>query len=326
MRKLSLILAVLVLTAPAWARVDITCEQVGDTNEVVVSYNVTEEEPNKVRAFALDITLDNDVNITDVNTSANVNYTIFPGSVAISGGEVTDEGTAVADPCDYPQDTQDGLGSSGATIEMGALYSPPVDTSPNAPPDYGVLLSFFTEEIDCNVTIELNVARGGVVLTNPAAELVGDFNAPGVGAVPPYPVRFPIDCLIGGNAGPLEFSDWEYWGKPDCWCYMYQCRGDSDGIKEYGVYSVLFTDLTDIANSFGKTDAECLADPNCTICSDSDHLSEYGYYRVLFNDLSIIATYFGDTVVPTPCDQADPCSPVFPDVVYTGPYNYWTTP
>ena len=174
----------------------------------------------------------------------------------------------------------------------------------------------FTVSGDCNVTIEADASGGGVVMES------GESAATNL----PSTCQVQLDCLIGGNAGPLEYSDWATWGKPDCWCYMYQCRGDSDGIKEYGIYSVLFNDLTDIANSFGLTDAECQASPLCTICADSDHKSEYGMYRVLFNDLSIIGTYFGDTIVPTPCDVADPCNPVFPGVIYTGPYNYWTSP
>lgn len=317
MRKLSLILAVLVLTAPAWARVDITCEQT-DYNEVTVSYTVT-GEPNKVRAFALDITLDNDVNITDVNTSANLEYTIFPGSVSISGGEVTDEGEAVADPCDYPPDTQPGLGSSGVTIEMGALWSPPNDGADDAPPDSNVLLKFYVEAwsavTSCTVTITENEARGGVVLTNPDED--PDVNAPD------FTVREP-NCLVGGNAGPAEYSDWVSWNYPDCWCYKYQCRGDADGKQEYSTYWVLMVDLDALAVAIGKTDAQLALIPN-GICTDFDHRNEYSTYRVLMNDLAILAEYIGGTSIPD-CDQADPSNPIYPDVVYTGPYNFWTTP
>lgn len=305
MRKLSLILAVLVLTAPAWATVNITCQQVGDTNEVIVSYEVT-GEPNKVRAFALDITLDNDVNITDVNTSANVDYTIFPGSVVISGGEITDEGTAVADPCDYPADTQPGLGSSGVTIEMGGLWSPPDDDSPNAPPASGVLLSFFTEEIDCNVTITVNAARGGVVLTDPDEDPV--VNAPGCHLSFEGP-----PCLV--DEGDQEFDDWETWGKPDCWCYKYQCRGDADDGMEYGMFRVLYNDVGILAAAVAKDDSQ-LAQVENGICADFDHAKEYNLFRVLYNDVGILATYVAVQNIPA-CDEAP--------LPATGPWNFWTT-
>ena len=309
MRKLSLILAVLLLTAPAWATVTITCEQVDDTNEVIVSYEVT-GEPNKVRAFALDITLDNDVNITDVNTSANVDYTIFPGSVAISGGEVTDEGQAVADPCDYPPDTQPGLGSSGVTIEMGGLWSPPNDEA--GPPDSNVLLSFFTEEIDCNVTITVNAARGGVVMTK--ASTTPDVTSPGVGAVPTYPVRFPgPECLV--DEGDQEYDDWVEWGKPDCWCYKYQCRGDADDGLEFGTIRVLYDDVAILAEAVAKDDTALALVPN-GICADFDHGKEFGTIRVLYNDVAVLATYVASQDIPA-CDEAP--------LPTTGPWNFWKT-
>jgi hypothetical protein len=303
MRKISLILAVLLLAAPAWATVNITCSQ--DGNEVTVSYEVT-GEPNKVRAFALDIVIDNpDVNIVAVDDTVNAYYTIFPGSVVISNGEITEQGSAVAAESDYPDDTQPGLGSSGITIEMGALYYPTDDSSPNAPPNQGDLLKFYVEEIACTVTISENNARGGVVLTDPAEDPT--VNAPGC------ELTFE-ECLIGGNAGPNEKSDWDAWGKPDCWCYQRQCRGDADGQIAYGTYWVLTSDLDALANSFAKDDATCQADPNCTICADFDHKQQYGTYRVLTDDLDILATYFANTSVPV-CDQAP---------IITGPYNFWT--
>jgi hypothetical protein len=304
MRKFSLILAVLLLAAPAWARVDVTMEKT-DTNEVTVSYNVT-GEPNKVRAFALDITLDNDVNITDVNDSVSDYYTIFPGSVVISGGEITNEGTAVADPCDYPADSQPGLGSSGITIEMGALYSPPTDDSPNSPPNQGVLLKFYFETgVDCNACITQNEARGGVVLTDPDED-IADFNSPCIVLGEP-------ECLIGGNAGPLEKSDWDAWDKPDCWCYQRQCRGDINGQK-LGPYWVQMADLATFKAAYLKIDTILATIPN-GICADLNH-KKLGPYRVQMADLTIFKTYYLKLEHQVPvCDQAP---------VITGPYNFWT--
>ena len=301
MRKVSLILAVLLLAAPAWARVDITMEQTGP-NEVTVSYNVT-GEPNKVRAFALDITLDNDANITDVNTSANVDYTIFPGSIGISGGEITEDGQAVADPCDYPPDTQPGLDSSGVTIEMGALYSPPVDSSPNAPPDSNVLLKFYFDA-DCNACITENEARGGVVLTDPDED--PDVNSPCIAL-----------AIVGGEClvdeGGAEFDAWEEWGKPDCWCYKYQCRGDVNNEIEYGLFRVLYNDVALLASAVAQDDAALALIPN-GICADIDHGKEYSLFRVLYNDVGVVATYVAQQGIPA-CDEAP--------LPTTGPWNFW---
>lgn len=321
MRKVSLILAVLLFAVPAWARVDITCEQT-DTNEVTVSYAVDYppgEDANKIRALALDITLDNDANIIDVNDNVNGDYTIFPGTMVISDGEIDDEGQAVADPNDHP-DTQSGLDSNGITIEMGGLWSPPNDDGPNSPPSAGVLLKFYVDK-SCCVTITQNDARGGVVLTDETAEI--DYNAPGVGEVPCYPVTVVTDCLIGGNADNgvpgSEYASWVTLGKPDCWCYCRQCRGDIDGIKS-GPFYVQALDLALFRLAFNKRTL-----PAGGECSDLNHIKSGPFY-VQALDLNIFRRYFNKRTGVPDCDQADATNPVYPGVVYTGPYNFWCDP
>jgi hypothetical protein len=310
MRKVSLILAVLLFAVPAWATVTITCEQVGDTNEVIVSYDM-DSEPNIVRAFALDITVDSGATITDVNDDVNDDYDIYPGSIVISDGEIDEEGQAVADPNDH-DDTQPGIDSNGITVEMGGLWSPPNDDD-NAPPLTGVLLKFYVDgEHDCNVVITENDARGGVVLTDP--DQTAEVNAPGCR------VEF-LECLIGGNADapPLnyEYAAWAnpLWNKPACWCYCRQCRGDADGIRT-GPYWVAIPDLGILYAAYGKIDTILATIPN-GICADFDH-KKTGPYRVAIPDLTIAYTYYGKFahLVP-PCDQAP---------VITGPYNFWCDP
>jgi hypothetical protein len=179
MKKLGLITAVLmVVAAPALATVNITCT--ADGNMVTVSYAVV-SEPNKVRAFGLDIMVDSPAKINDVN-NLNPKYWVYPGSIVIVNGEVNDVGTPVAnpyDPCTLPGQTQPGLNSGGITIEMGSLYYPTGDNSPNAPGTSGTLLRFKVCHVfeGCKVTIRENVIRGGVVLTNPALDPV--VNSPG---------------------------------------------------------------------------------------------------------------------------------------------------
>lgn len=250
MKKFSLILAVLLMAAPAWSAVVITCSN--DGLEVTVSYADT-GEPNKVRAYALDIVVDSGAIITDVNDDVNPDYTIYPGSIVITGGEVTDDGNAVADPCDYPSDTQPGVGSSGITVEMGALYSPPNDG--NGPPPTGVLLKF-TVDNECNVTITENEARGGVVLTDPTED--SSLTAPGTGA-PPYHVEPP--------------PAW-----PDCWNYLGQCHGDSDNTKD-----VKAPDFLALKGSWYKVYPHALYNP----CADFNRDGE-----VKAPDFLILKTYW----------------------------------
>ena len=313
MRKISLILVIFVLTAPALARVDIICEpNVTDLNSVTVRYVVT-GETYRVRAIALDISLSDDVNIVEVNdfhvgessqwtTKA---YGIFPSSFA---SEIDPEDpdwdakkyTPLGKKVDYPGDTLEGLDTNGITVELGSLYVEEV----NAPELSGVLFEFTAEKPDNTVvTLALNQIRGGIVLEDPDEE-VSEVNLVGCIIRPEQP-----DCLIGGNAGLLEYSDWVSFGKPDCWCYARQCRGDIDGTKT-GPYWVAIPDLTLFKAAYGQRTL-----PPGGICADLDHLKT-GPYRVAIPDLTIFKQYYGQRTVPD-CGQAP---------IITGPYNFWTTP
>jgi hypothetical protein len=181
MKKLGLVAAViLVVVAPAWARVDITCSAVGKV--ITVKYNVV-SEPNKVSGFGLDITADSGAKIKSIS-SLSADYWVYPGSIVILNGEVNDVGTPIGDPVRFPG-TLGGLDTNGITIEMGALHDPPGDSYL---PSSGTLLKFEVDK-DCCVTIKENAIRGGVVLTNPA--LNPDVNSPGVGSTPKFCTEVP---------------------------------------------------------------------------------------------------------------------------------------
>ena len=163
MKKIIFVLAVLVLAVPVFARVDITCAQVGDEPNVIVSYNNTEGQP--VRAFALNITVDGGATITAVEC-LNSDYYIYPGSIDIDDGEVEEDGwgSCVCDPEDY-DDTLPGLDSNGVTIEMASLYAAADPEHPDAPAASGQLLKLTLDGgSESCITIEGNVLRGKVVL------------------------------------------------------------------------------------------------------------------------------------------------------------------
>jgi hypothetical protein len=123
------------------------------------------------------------------------------------------------------------------------------------------------------------------------------------------------ECLIGGIAHAKEYADWVAWGKPLCWCYARQCRGDING-KKTGPYIVQLLDLQLLAQAYLKSDAD-LAKIAGGICSDINH-KKTGPYRVQLLDLQELNKYYlkPDAKVPM-CDQAP---------LTTGPYNYWTKP
>jgi parallel beta-helix repeat protein len=114
-----------------------------------------------------------------------------------------------------------------------------------------------------------------------------------------------------------EYDDWVSWGKPDCWCYERQCRGDIDGLYvlvELAKIWVTSADQDILVSAFGKTDAE-LEGIEDGICADVDHIAHFNR-RVALSDLNILKDYIDETEPNVPsCDE----SPVI-----TGPYNFWT--
>jgi hypothetical protein len=114
-----------------------------------------------------------------------------------------------------------------------------------------------------------------------------------------------------------EYATWVSYGKPDCWCYCRQCRGDIDGKSDFIGKPVVLDDLTIFKSAYGKTLEEVLAIPGA-ICADLDHKSDFLGKPVVLDDLTIFKTYYGQPVTLVPyCDQPP---------IYTGPYNYWTAP
>ena len=112
-----------------------------------------------------------------------------------------------------------------------------------------------------------------------------------------------------------EYNDWVEWDRPDCWCYPYQCRGDTDG-KPNLLYPVAIPDLALFKAAFNKTDPVLATIPK-GICCDFDHQKTL-LYRVAIPDLGILKQYFNNVQQQVPaCDQPP---------IYTGPYNFWTSP
>jgi hypothetical protein len=275
-----------------------------------------------VRAIALDIMANADVNIVDVNdyhagecTATAKGYGIFPSSFAASIDPEDpdwDSGnyTPLGEYLDYPDDTKEGLDTNGITVEMGSLYE-----DGNEPLTSGILLEIVLDpnhSSECTrISLALNQIRGAIVLE--------DGSAPSKVYLKDWVFS---ECLIGGAAGGLEKSDWDFWGQPNCWCYCRQCRGDIDGLKT-GPFWVTIPDLTILKLAYGKMDAQLALVPN-GICADLDH-KKTGPFRVTIPDLGIFKKYYGKMAnfVP-PCDQADVLNG-YP-APYVGPWNFWCDP
>ncbi len=297
MKRLCLLLAVFLLASPALAAVRIIIEP--DGQMAAIKY---ETDGEKVRAFALDVTVDVGaiVGISDFvrgeSTAANPGYGIFPANfgryitVDAETGEVSawdvNDYTPVADPCD--PGALGGLGTNGITIEMGALYYPPDDSSPNAPGNSGLLCKLALSA-ETNVTVTLNEARGGVVLTDPETAATVDL-LQGTGV------------SIGNGVSLLppshpDYAEWVAVGKPACWAYPRQCYGDADGLTEgsskSGFYYVGNNDLNTLLAAwqikeppFGPGIASIENGICADFARDQEGSAKAGFYRVGNNDLN----------------------------------------
>jgi len=299
MKKLSLLLAVLLVATPALAAVRIIIEPDGDL--AAVKY---ETDGEKVRAFALDIIADAGTidGMSDFvrgeSTAENPGYGIFPANfgryitVDADTGEVADwdvnDYTPLADPCD--PGALGGLGTDGITIEMGALYYPTDDNSPNAPDNSGVLCKL-TLSGEANLTVTLNEVRGGVVLTDPDVAATVDLTQA-------------TNVTIGASEDLLppshpDYDEWVAVGKPACWAYPRQCHGDADGTADgsakSGFYYVGTADLNVLISAWQvleQPNGPGIASIENGICADfardADGSDKTGWYRVGTTDLNIL--------------------------------------
>ncbi len=315
MKNMAIALTLFLLAGSAWAAdVAITCTDEGG-GVVRIDYAVTGTP--KVRAFALDIMVDAGTidEISDFKVGESVaddkGYGIFPANfsryitIDPETGEVTtwdvNDYTPIADPCD--PGALGGLGTNGITIEMGALYYPSDDSSPNAPDDTGILCKIEVSE-SANVSISENATRGGIVLTDPSVSPNAvQLNGCAVTVNPVGDTSPDADCLPSSFS---TYSDWVVLGKPACWCSKYQCDGDTDG-QTSGFplnYRIFTGDLTLIVDNWKKT----IDDPTLNPCADIDH-KDSGFpfrYRVFTSDLAKIVANWRKTDMNLPGDCPRP--------------------
>ena len=284
MRKFIGLLLVLAIAAPSFAAVTIECNDLGD-GVVAIEYSGAAAAA-KPRAIALVLTVDNGAVITDVNDlgKEGVGYAIYPGTIAISGGSVQEYNTPLAPNTD-PGAAGTGLNTASVVLEMGSLHWPADYGSVNAPPESGTLCEI-TVDADCNLTIaEEDTFRGGIVLYNAEGETGASLLGCNIEIVPAV-----VDCFDSGHA---DYGAWVTAGKPDCWCYEYQCEGDADGLQlgnpKDGYFYVENADLTLLLNSWKITSG-------VNVCADftrsTDGNPKDGYFQVENADLTILLNHW----------------------------------
>ena len=306
MKKLMLILAVLVIAAPAMA-VTLSLDNGGNTDGWV-SINYDKGAGVMPRAFALEVSVDLgtiDAYADSVSDAAVEPFNVYMGNISIDNGNIVDRGSPVA-PATAP-DTPGQLGTASIVIEMGSLYVPGT-SDPCEPATSGTLIKLHCTDCDAVMTVTSNALRGKVVLEDTTVEdkgTSGDVCAP--------------DCAGVGAASQAE---WDAVGNPQSWCAPRQCHGDAtgteDGDPKLGYFWVQEGDLGILINGW-KQDGTAIgdyspaADPTGWIAADftrtEDGDPKLGYFRVQEGDLGILinhwkkdATAIGDDpAVPADC-------------------------
>ncbi|MCE5339699.1 MAG: hypothetical protein LLF92_01050 [Planctomycetaceae bacterium] len=307
MKKLILVLAILLVASPVWAVLDVNIVKV-DSDTVAITY--TGADVNLPRAFALTVTINGTGTFTATSlnnfktgesTASSRGFGIYPASITIdSAGVVSNYGTPLADPCSVGT-TDQILPSQSIVLEFGSLYYGDV----NAPAASGTLCTLdFTKGTATQITLGTEaVYRGGIVLEN------------GDQTTDTFTYVIPVDECLSSSA--TEYAKWVEYGKPACWCFRKNCRGDADGQKTF-LKPVMSSDLTIFKGAYNKSKADVKAlvvSGMPGICADFDRADTF-LKPVMSSDLTIFKAYYNDADNTVPeCDQAP---------VTTGPYNFWT--
>ena len=297
------------------AAVTLTGTSSGLTATIHYNYDGAGPRP---RAFALRIQTSagtisavNKIKSVDgVSTAASPGYGVFPGTIDIdTEGNVTTYGSPV-EPATLPGSGGTGIGTNAVVIAMGSLYK----GDPNKPLNAANLVSVTvagTTTATLTITPETTyrkgiVGEGGIIID-----------------ATPNPLTIPVNGGCGEcvkSTAPF-YADWVAFGKPSCWCYYRQCKGDADGLKQgtalVGYTYVYTNDLSIMTGPIEKCYG--VKEPpkgsgirgNC-ICADFDHAKQgttlTGYMRVYTNDLTILINNYNKKEPPKgsgvmPCDS-----------------------
>jgi len=234
----------LLSAAPGWAGVVITCAQVPNEPNVVISYECTAGE--EVRCFGLDIQFNNAETVVAVECLSD-DYYVYLGQFSYDG--VTPNfGT-----CDCTGKPGALPGPNGVTIEMCSLYADD-DPDHNEPPAASNGLVKITVSGSTCITITENSLRGGGVLLADNTVLP-DPNLPD-----------PSGCCIESGCccvppGP-ECVQWKLQGKPGAWCCPHQAEGDLNGDGYCNPIDVIYILRPAYPSAYGDANYDCRADMN----------------------------------------------------------------
>jgi hypothetical protein len=305
--KIEMAILVLAVTVPAVAMVNFTATDAG-SGKLQIAYTTTDGDAP--RGVALRISLSDGavvdtssfyspIAIVDPAFNAFPDYAFSnPLNYAVGAGHplalATEAGALAADASDFSV-------SMGVLDQTGAQKAGPTSTA-----------NLIIIQLKGGTAEDIIVTITGDTLRGPASGVVGSVLTSNL----PITTRIVIgDCGCLKCSAPF-YNDWVAWGKPACWCYERQCRGDINGKKD-GVavkYYVSGADLSLFKTAYAKNDA-ALQLVAGGICSDLNHKADgiAVKYRVSGTDLAIFKQYYAkaDAAVPS-CDSFN--------------YNIWFKP
>lgn len=311
MKKLVLAMLVAAMAVPAFAAVNINATDEGN-GVLGLWYECTADEI--IRGIALRIEADG--NATIAGTSAAVvlavdeidgksfgfntymDYAFTVESVTAGLYEI-DAGHPLAKADERGE--LDSFPAGLFSVSMGALDQLGEQAGVG---ESGQLMTIkFDLTADAVISIAVDTLRGGVV---------GDgFEAEDVTVQASQLLAFDVPTEAIKNTAPF-YDDWVAFGRPDCWAYVRNCRGDADGVSGLGgAVPVYQSDLAIFLSAYGQPNANL---PVNGICADFDRMSGLGgAVRVYTGDLAILLQYFGQPTANVPeCDDTH--------------YNFWITP
>lgn len=186
-----------------------------------------------------------------------------------------------------------------------------------------------------DVTLHVDVQDLAFNQTYACSLQVSDPNAENNPITVSVTLKYEGNCFAG-NADTM--AAWVQFGKPDCWCYEYNCRGDANGRIEGTIKSsykwVYLMDLMILSNAYNRPEppvgqgiANLIIDEVPAICADfardQEGSTKTGFKRVYLHDLNILTTSY-NVAEPT----KGPGLPICPlttaggDIVYYK-YRQW---
>lgn len=293
MRKVLPFLLVIALAMPALADVAVT---VSDATGGVAKVDLTISGA-VVRGVAIKVTvtgadLADVADVTDVMADFNTYIDYYYSNSGFLG--------AMVDENDLPGDGAHCVANPDAAGVLTALPATVFSISLGALDNTGgqggvtasgtlckIKLSNFAGS-SASVCVEADALRGGIV-----GDSLGTVS---YGACASIAAPGPSECF-NNNLG--HYAAWVQFGKPDCWCYRYNCRGDANNAQEGnalgGFYWVGQNDLSRVIAAWQIKEPPkgpgIATIPN-GICADFARDQEGnalgGFYRVGQNDLNIL--------------------------------------